>query len=199
MPVPGPGGCEVSPRRARGWISRSAHGVVLSPRAARDRQGRLRPRPGQIAIAARAASCRSISSPRTARARSSNLENLDDGPRGGGAVDRGRRAHPGEQLLPDVVLGRPAVYVEMLVEKMDLKSLFTRACASTTSRSPTPAAGPTSTAGRDDGALRQAGKPRQAIVLLYCGDLDPAGCRSPSCIKSNIATSRARSAGSPTI
>ena len=38
------------------------------------------------------------------------------------------------------------LYVQMLVEKIDLKSLFCRSALASASRSPTSAAGPTSTA-----------------------------------------------------
>ena len=190
MPVPGPGGCEVSPRRARGWISRSAHaGGATCSKPHGIEKGDFDWVEEQIATAARAAQLPlDIVAEDGARA-AEHLERLDDDPEEEAQLDRGRRAHPGAALFsPIVVLGATrVVYVEMLVEKIDLKSLFKDLCEKyhiplTNARGWSDL----NSRAAHDGALRRWKPPASGLSCSIAATTTPTGCRSPTSSSSNM-------------
>ena len=86
-------------------------------------------------------------------------------------------AHAGQRFEPGTFWNYQKCYVEMLVEKIDLKSLFTEVCAEYFVPV-TNGVGWTDINSRVQ-MLRRFREHRRGgrrCVLLYCGDFDPAGC-----------------------
>jgi hypothetical protein len=116
------------------------------------------------------------------------IEELDDtnpAEEAGNIIERARRAH--EWYTPFSFWDDQEYYIEMMVEKIDLKSLFSPVCKEF--HIPIQNA-----AGWSDlncrAAIMQRFKEREAegkqCVLLYCGDFDPGGLQISGFIRSNF-------------
>lgn len=118
-----------------------------------------------------------------------NLEHLDTATpedMAVGEIDRLFRAHLAYQ--PNSFWETQPVYIEMLVEKIDLKSLFSPVCE----RYAVPLANARGSADINSRAavMRRFAEHEAAgrhCVLLYCGDHDPAGLRISDFLRKNLA------------